>query len=694
MATGWRYAADVGGTFTDVVLAEDQGRFFIKKLLSTPPDYELAVIEGLIQLLKEAGVRAEELMQIAHATTVATNAVLERKGARAGLLTTRGFRDVLELRRIRFPDTYNLFWEKPPPLVERQLRREVDERIGADGEILTPIDEAELRTQLRDLVDSQRIEALAVCFLNSYANPAHELAVGRIVRSEYPALPVSLSCDVLPEIREYERTSTTVLNAYLMPVLSRYLKALRERVQSMSMRAPIYVMQSSGGLMTARAAESQPIHLLESGCAAGVVAAAQLATGLELPSMITFDMGGTTAKACMIEAGQPLRAAEYEVGGSLSIASRLLRGGGHAVRVPGVDLAEVGAGGGSIVTVSAGGSLQVGPSSAGADPGPVCYGLGGTEPTVTDANVVLGYLNPTALLGGAFPIDCKAAAAAVERVAVQIGMSLIETAHGIHQIANAAMARAIRSISTERGRDPRAAALLAYGGNGPVHAAQIAESLHIKTIIVPPASGVFSGVGLLAANIERHYVKSHRRRLDRLPTEELQGVLANLESAAVSELVGDGFDRNAMSLARSADLHYQGQWHELNVALPDGDGRGRGVALISEAFETLYERTYGHRQEFHPVELVNIRVVATIPVAEPRLALGRPRLSGNASRRVYFGGPGLGLEVQVLGRDALTDRPRPGPMIIEEYDTTVVVPVEWSVLTDRVGNVVLESLRR
>jgi N-methylhydantoinase A/oxoprolinase/acetone carboxylase beta subunit len=389
MKATYRIGTDIGGTFTDLVLLGSDGTFLTKKVLSTPPDYERGVLQGIAALLRENKINPSTVERVAHATTVATNAVLERRGAKSGLITTRGFRDILELRRLRFPDMYNLFWEKPKPLVDRYLRLEVTERIAADGEIITPLDMSDVSAAI-DRLAGEGITALSVCLLNSYANPRHEEAIGEFVRRKYPDLPVSLSCRVLPEIREFERTSTTVINSYLMPVMQRYLAALEHGLRQADIHAPLFVMQSNGGAMTAAEARNYPVHILESGPAAGVTGAVHLATSLGIANAVTFDMGGTTAKAAMIEDGEPSLSSEYQVGAPISIASRVLKGGGYALRAPTIDIAEVGAGGGSIVAIDQGGALRVGPRSAGASPGPACYGNGGVEPSVTDANLLLG----------------------------------------------------------------------------------------------------------------------------------------------------------------------------------------------------------------------------------------------------------------------------------------------------------------
>ncbi len=478
---------------------------------SSVDDYARAIVAGLREVFSDTGLAGVDIAEVLHGTTVASNAILEGKGARTGLITTKGFRDVLEIRRLRMPRLYDLTWTKPPPLVERALRREVTERVDANGRVETPLDLAEVEQVLARL-RGEGVESLAICLINSYANPIHEERIKAIVSRLAPDLRTSYSIEVLPEIREYERTSTTVINAYVMPIVGRYLATLRAGLDDAGVRTPLLIMQSNGGLMTDAAAAERPIHIIESGPAAGVVGAQALARRIGLGKLITFDMGGTTAKASIVEDGEVSRAAEYQVGGGIMHGSRLLTGAGYLLRVPAIDLAEVGAGGGSLVWIDPGGALQVGPQSAGAVPGPLCYDMGGIEPTITDANVILGYLSPTRLAGGAVKLNAARAHEIFEdKVARRIGMPLVEAAHGAHVIAASNMMRAIRAVSSERGRDPREYALFAFGGNGPVFAAEIAEQLEMRRIVVPPAPGLFSSFGLLYADVEHHNVRTWRR---------------------------------------------------------------------------------------------------------------------------------------------------------------------------------------
>src|SRR5438445_4101443 len=455
MTARFRVGVDIGGTFTDIVLLDAGGRIHTKKVSSSVDDYARAIVDGLGELFGETGLGGGDLAEVLHGTTVASNAILELKGARTGLITTTGFRDVLEIRRIRMPKLYDLSWEKPVPLVERYLRMEVDERVDAHGTVLEPLDTAQVERALDRLL-AEKIEALAVCLLHSYANPAHEEHIAEIVRKRAPHLTLSVSSHVLPEIREYERTSTTVINAYVMPIVKRYLGTLRSGLDGVGAKAPLMIMQSNGGLITDEAAATRPVHSIESGPGAGHVGAQALARKIGLGKIVTFDMGGTTAKASLVEDGEVSRATEYQVGGGIMAGSRLLTGAGYLLRVPAIDLAEVGAGGGSLVWIDPGGGLQVGPQSAGAFPGPLCYDLGGAEPTVTDANVILGFVNPTQLAGGAVKLNAARAHEIFEaKIARRLGLPLAEAAYGAHVIAASNMMRAIRAVSSERGRDCR-----------------------------------------------------------------------------------------------------------------------------------------------------------------------------------------------------------------------------------------------
>jgi N-methylhydantoinase A len=690
-----RVGVDIGGTFTDIVFLDADGRIHTKKVSSSVDDYARAIVDGLREVFEETGLSGQDVVEVLHGTTVASNAILELRGARTGLITTRGFRDVLEIRRLRMPRLYDLTWEKPTPLVERYLRLVVDERINARGEVQRPLDPADVDRVIDQLL-AEGIEALAVCLVNSYANPVHEQAIREAVRGKAPRLALSVSAEVLPEIKEYERTSTTVINAYVMPVVRQYLSTLGTGLEEIDIRAPLMIMQSNGGLMTAAAAAATPMHIIESGPAAGVVGAQVLARRMALAKVITFDMGGTTAKASIIEDGEINQAAEYQVGGGILLGSRLLTGAGYLLRVPSIDLAEVGAGGGSLVWVDAGGALQVGPRSAGAFPGPLCYDLGGTEPTITDANVILGYLNPHALAGGAVKLNAaRAREAFEEKVARRVGLPLDRAAYGAHLIAASNMMRAIRAVSSERGRDPREYALFAFGGNGPLFAAGMAAALEMRRIVVPPAPGLFSSFGLLYSDVEHHYVRSYRRLLRSVAPPELGAIWTRMEDEARAQLEREGFRCAAVRVRRSADLRYQGQSFELTVPVLDEIADEDAIARIEAAFAREHERTYGHRAgPDEPVEIVSLRVVAQgipdRPRVPERLEIDRATPTGEVrTRRVYFGPEHDWIETPIIGRGDLVGG-RVGPCIVEEYDATCVVPPEARAALDAWGNIVID----
>jgi N-methylhydantoinase A len=690
----FRVGVDIGGTFTDIVLLGADGTVHTKKISSSVENYAQAIVDGLTEVFAETGLTGKGIDEIRHGTTVASNAILEKKGARVGLITTKGFRDVLELRTLRMPRLYDMAWEKPPPLVERYLRRVVDERVDSHGRIERPIDPKDIEVQVQALLD-EKVDAIAVCLLNSFANPAHELAVKDVITRMAPRLPVSISFEVLPEIKEYERTSTTVINAYVMPVVATYLKALRKGLDAAGIPAKLLLMQSNGGLTTDDDAAGRPMNIIESGPAAGVVGAEKVARAKGFDRIITFDMGGTTAKASMVEAGHVMRAQEQSVGAGIMAGSRLLTGAGYALKVPAIDLAEIGAGGGSLVRVDAGGALQVGPESAGASPGPVCYGRGGTVPTVTDANVVLGYLNPDHLVGGALKIDARRSREAIEtQIAKPLRMSVEQAALGAHRIAASNMIRALRAVSTERGRDPRDFALFAFGGNGPLFACGLAATVGIKRIVVPPAAGLFSAFGLLYADVEHHFSRTFRRLLRGGDLATVDQAWKALAETAREQLVADGFAAGEMQVARSAALHYQGQSYELVVPVPDGPLDATLVRHLEEAFGAEHERIYGHRAgPDEPVELVSIQAVGRgrsgrdgVPAD---LRLTRPEPVPPPPRKAWFGDGHGWLDTPVVARSKLAAG-MTGPVIVEEYDSTTVVHPGVRAGLDRAGNIVME----
>ena len=696
MTQSWRIGVDIGGTFTDVVLVEEtSGKVDVVKVPTTPRDFARGVLAALETATRTRGAAPRDVAWLAHATTVVTNALLEGKGARTALITTRGCRDVLELRRSARASLFDLFQDAPAVLVPRHLRLEVTERLDAQGRVVAPLQMADVDDAI-DFVKRHDVEAVAVSLLFSFLDDAHERAIGERLRAALPDRPVFLSSEVLPEIREFERASTTAVCAYVGPILASYLGRLESAVASMGLPAP-HVMGSSGGVFTVAEGLRMPAMAVESGPAAGVIAAALVGRRLGAERVISFDMGGTTAKASLIERGEITTTSEYEVGGGGNVR-RWLHGTGHPIRVPVIDLAEVSAGGGSIAWIDPGGALRVGPESAGAEPGPVCYGQGGERPTVTDADMVLGYLNPVALLGGALPVDRARAVAAIEaHVARPLGLTALAAAAGVVDVVDAGMAAALRIVSVERGHDPRESTLIAFGGAGPVHAARLAQELEIPRVVVPPIPGGFSALGLVASDVRRDYARTFYAPLASARLDELARIWSDMETAAGAMLDGAGVPPERREITRSADLRYQRQAYELTVPAADGPVTRDLLARLAADFHERHRQTYGHASAEEPVQLVNVRMAAVGRLAGldlTRAARGGAASPGaaRASREAYFRESGL-VRVDVLAREDLTGAERPGPVIVESMDTTVVVPPGWSCRAGDQGCIVLERRR-
>ncbi len=687
---GWRIGVDIGGTFTDVaVLEEESGRSGIAKVPTTPRDFGAAVVDGIRTAMRDYGIEPGSVSLVSHATTVVTNALLEGKGANVALVTTEGFRDVLELRRSARADLYDLFQNAPAVLVPRRQRFEVAERIDAQGEVVAPLDEAGLDAVV-DRVRGLGVDAVAVCLMFSFLNDAHERRVGERLRAALPGVPVFLSSEVLPEIREFERTSTTAVCAYVGPVLASYLDRLEAALGELRLPS-LYVMGSNGGVFDVPEAIGMPAAAVESGPAAGVIAAQRMGRQLGRANLISFDMGGTTAKASLIEDGRIETTSEYEVGGEGNVG-RWLHGTGHPIRVPVIDLAEVSAGGGSIAWLDPGGALRVGPQSAGAEPGPACYGQGGTLPTVTDANVVLGYLSRTHLLGGRLPIDASASEAAIrEHIADPLGLDAAEAAAGIVRVVNNSMAEALRIVSVERGHDAREFSLAAFGGAGPVHAAALAEELGIEEVIVPPIPGGFSALGLVATDLRRDYSHTFYARIDEADLDALNRRLDELEAAARTMLHKSGLPESDRSIERSADCRYTRQAYELTVPLGDGAVTRAALDALAGGFHDRHLRTYGHKNPDEAVQMVNIRVTATgrLPGVEFHADVREAAApAGEHEREVVFGER---VRCPVLARGGLPAgaEGRPGPFIVEEMDCTIAVPPGWRARRDGRGFILM-----
>ena len=684
-----RVGADIGGTFTDLVFLRSDGQYSVRKVSTTMDDFSKGIVDGLTAFLSDEELTPDFVSEIVHGTTIATNAILENKGVRTAMVTTKGFRDVLEFRRLRFPDLFSLDYTPPKPLVPRRRRFGVDERMMHDGSVRRPLDETSLDCVLNDLEEAKP-DAIAICLLHSYANPDHEQRVTEAVRGRFPDIYVSASIDVLPEIREYERTSTTVINSYIGPIVDSYLKSMRLRLDSENVRVPISIMQSNGGVMSYAAARRTPSRIIESGPAAGVVEAHQLSKRLGLKDVITFDMGGTTAKASLIEDGERNLTTEHEVGAGIQISSRLVKGRGHALKLPVIDIAEVGAGGGSIVRIDPGGALRVGPESAGADPGPACYRQGGTDATVTDANVVLGYINPTAIAGGTVDVDLEAAREALDRSAAkQLGIDTTDAAYGVYAVANTTMIRAIKSVTTFRGRDPRDFTLMAFGGSGPVHAALIARSLGIRQIIVPGSPGVFSALGLLEALPEYGFSRTLIADPAQVSADVIIDAFDQLESSSLERLKDEALNEAITgSWSRTADLRYRGQAYELTVTADTGPNDDL-LGMIVERFHQEHERTYGRRASDEPVDLITIR--STYRIDAERIVPESVNIPQEQQqpRQAYFGREQGWMLTPVITREELTRSFRSGPLIVEEYDSTTLIPPGTDARIDEQGNITM-----
>ncbi|MEL7000280.1 MAG: hydantoinase/oxoprolinase family protein [Pseudomonadota bacterium] len=688
--TGWRIGIDIGGTFTDVALVdESSGRIGVVKVPTTPDDFGRGVLEGIQAALVKYGIGADAVSLLSHATTVVTNAVLEKKGARCALVATRGFRDVLELRRSSRPDLYDLFQDAPHVLIPRRHRFEVTERVGADASVVTELAEDEIPA-LIDAIRGAEPEAIAVSLLFSFLNPDHERRLGVALRAAFPDIPVYLSSEVLPEIREFERTSTTAVCAYVGPILRTYLARLSEATGSLGL-PDLYVMGSNGGVFEAREGVAMPAMAVESGPAAGVVAAALVAEQTGHRDILSFDMGGTTAKASLIRDAAYETTPEYEVGGGAS-GSRTMLGTGQPIRVPVIDLAEVSAGGGSIAWVDRAGALRVGPGSAGAVPGPVCYGRGGAEPTVTDCNLVLGYLDQSSLLGGEMEIDLDAARTAIaEKLAEPLGIDVRTAAAGVIDVVNHEMAEALRIVSVQRGHDPRDFTLAAFGGAGPLHAAALAEELEMHHVLCPPIPGAFSALGLVTTDLRRDYARTFFVRTDQAEAGELAVAFEALAMEGRAMLDRAGVPEDRQRLIRTVDARYGRQSYELVVPVPEPPFGPDVMDRIAEAFHARHAQTYGHARPDEPVQLVNVRLSAVGEI--PAVRLGQSTGDGAADkgpRTVWFRHHGEHMAT-VLRREAMAaGQTVAGAAVIESLESTILVPPGWGARMDADGFVHLD----
>ncbi|MDB5413544.1 MAG: hypothetical protein JWR10_1879 [Rubritepida sp.] len=671
---------DTGGTFTDVVIADTAtGRYRFRKVPSNPADPAEAILRGLDTIMADAGVSGAELGFVGLGTTLATNAVLEGKTGRTAMLVTRGFTDVLELARQRRPHLYNLAIPKPRLPTSPADRIEVTERLDADGLVVTELDAEALQAQLATL--DPAVEAVAICFLHAYRNPAHERQAAELLRRHLPAVPLCLSSEVNPEFREYERFSTTAVNASLLPVMDRYLERFSLGVAERGVASAPFAIQSSGGLVSPATLRRLPINTFFSGPAGGVVGAARVAAAIGVRDIITFDIGGTSTDVCLVKNGVPARAVQQEMAGL-------------PVRTPSIDLHTIGAGGGSIAWVDAGGLPKVGPQSAGARPGPAAYGLGGTLPTVTDANMVLGRLNPVALLDGTMPVSAERAHAAVDSgVAQPLGLSVTEAAAGILEIANLNISGAVRVISVERGEDPRDYALFAFGGGGPLHAAEVAETMDMRQVIVPAHPGLMSALGLLAADIRGDFGQTCLAPANAEGLAAILAARAELDARGRRWIADEGLDPGQARFAWSLELRYAGQSSDLSLPIADFALTELTLAEVVTDFHRRHAERFGYAMPERKVEAVTLRLVAVVPRPEPPEELPGEAIMARAPERraVWFRAVGF-IDTPVLDRRGLTvgERLR-GPLVIEQMDTTTIVPPGWLARHDSLGNLILEK---
>jgi N-methylhydantoinase A len=676
-----RIAVDTGGTFTDLCLLDERsGRFSVIKLPSTPANPALAVIEGVKKILAGLSVSPAAVSFFIHGTTVATNALLEGKGAPVSLITTEGFEDVILIGRQNRPKLYDHWARRPRPLVPRSRCFGVRERILHNGDVLTPMDEC----QVEEIVKTAKAagtRSIAVSLMHAYANPTHEIRIKEIVEDIFPESYVTLSSDVLPEFREYERTSTICINAYVMPRVNDYVQYLEERLQKIGVASELYIMQSNGGVITAETARSMSARTVLSGPAGGALTGAMLAGICGSGDIITVDVGGTSSDICLIEDREPRLTTESDIEG-------------YPIKLPMIDINTIGAGGGSIAWIDSGGALQVGPVSAGADPGPICYGRGGTEPTVTDANAILGRINPDYLLGGDMPVYLDDARRIVnEKIAKPLKLNLFEAAEGIIRVVNANMIRGIRRVSVERGYDPREFVLVPFGGAGPLHGAELALALNMKVIVIPAHPGIGSAFGMLSADVRHDFVKTYVSSMEVLDYQRMENYFRSMEEQAVAQLAKENFTGDAVVLNRMVDMRYLRQAYELTVPFTDSRCEPKSLAELQRRFHEIHNREYGYAREQETVEIVNLRLVALGKLPGLQLQAGGEESTGKpqpfAYRQVYFNEKPLNTGI-FKREDLMPGQEIAGPAVIEQLDSTIVLPPEFNAKNDLYGNLILK----
>ena len=680
-----KLGVDVGGTFTDLVLIDEKTRVInITKVPSTPRSPDQGVLNGIKKVASLFSVSPSEIDFLIHGTTVATNALIERKGIETALIVTKGFRDVLHIARQIRPKLYNFFERRPDPFIPRHLRFEVLERTLYTGEIKQPLEEEAVRFAAEQIAE-RKIKVVAVCLLHSYANPIHERRVREILLERIPGLKVSLSSEVLPEFKEYERMSTTVINAYVMPIVERYLQQIQDRLKQLNVKSDLHIMQSNGGVMTSETAGQKSVHTVLSGPAAGVLGGVTLAKIVGEENVITIDMGGTSFDVSLAHKGQPTFTMESDIGG-------------HIIKIPMIDIKTLGAGGGSIAWVDQGGALQVGPQSAGADPGPACYGQGGKEPTVTDANIILGYLNPNYFLGGEMKLQVELSKEVIERrVAKPMGLTLEQAAEGIIRVVNATMIRGIRMVSVERGYDPRDFTMVCFGGAGPVHAVKLAQELNIPKLIVPEGPGVNCALGLLMADFRHDYSQTFLHLLGTLEPVRLTQGFRTLEEKAIEQMIREGVPEKDVLLLRSLDLRYLGQGYELEIPAPNINYEKNDLLALALELNRVHHEKYGYSMSPDTVEIVNLRLTAIGGLSKPEMKEERPAGKDPGAalkelRKIYM--EGQFVEAAIYERKKLKcGNEIKAPAIIEQLDSTTVLFKGYQAKVDQFRNLIVERER-
>lgn len=683
---------DIGGTFTDLVFLDEKGNRYYRKTLTTYPDPSNGFLNGLEQCIQKYGFKYEDISSIVHGTTLVINALIERKGVKTALITTKGFRDQLEIGTESRYDLYDLFLEKPEPLVPRFLRYTVTERLLSNGDVLTELDEEEVKTVFEEL-KNQQVEAVAVCLLHSYKNSVHEKKIREIAAVVAPDMIISISSEVSPEIREYQRTSTTVANVYVKPLVEKYLRRLEKKLQIKGFAGKFHMMLSGGGTCTIDTACQYPIRILESGPVGGAMNAVFYSELSDISNLLVFDMGGTTAKASMVDRGKALVTNEFEVARS----HRFAKGSGIPVKVPVIEMIEIGAGGGSIAYVDELGLLKVGPESASSQPGPACYGQGGKNPTVTDADLVLGYLNPDYFLGGEMKLDKEAAIMAIEeKVAKPLGISVVEAAWGIHRMVNENMASAARIHTVEKGKEIANYSMFATGGAGPVHASNVATILDLKEVIFPAGAGVASAFGFLSSPIAFNFVRSYHSKLTSIDWNYVMNILNEMESEGETLLLESGIKKDVTEIVRTCEMRYVGQSHEISVPIPNGELNENSLENMKKSFEEKYEELYSESNNSFAIETLNWRVVVKGP--EPKISLhysldaAEAKISAKGEREVYYGEYNH-YHVTPVYRlsDFRNGHVIEGPAIIEDVESTLVVSPGFKVTADPFGNLMIKK---